>query len=175
MSHVDEPIEVVPSQDDWLSHGQRLRAEVCALLGLASGTVEHIGSTAVPGLAAKPVIDLMVGCPESERSEVAHRLSEVAGYEYLREHSPPGREYLRRRTSPPWSNVHVVELNAVLWRDNLVFRDFLRADPSAALEYANAKRSAVEQTGCLRAYSAAKADTVQRVLERARSWAGTRP
>lgn len=172
MSLVDEPIEVVAGRPEWLSQGQTPRTEVCAILGVTPATVEHIGSTAVAGLAAKPVIDLMVGCKEDQRTLLAERLADGADYAYLREFGAPGREYLRRRTCPPWSNVHIVELRGALWRDNLTFRDFLRSHPEAAREYASAKRSAAERTGHLRAYSAAKSATVLALLDRARLWSG---
>jgi GrpB-like predicted nucleotidyltransferase (UPF0157 family) len=77
----------------------------------------------------------------------------------------------RRRGSPPWSNVHVVVLDGALWRDNLAFRDFLRTHPDAAAEYAAAKRTAAGRESGLRAYSGAKARTVQELLDRARQWA----
>ncbi|GAA5027697.1 GrpB family protein [Actinopolymorpha pittospori] len=171
MHPVDEPIEVVAARSEWLAEGRALRHDLCAALGVAPATVEHIGSTSVPGLAAKPVIDLMVGCAETERRAVAEQITDLTGYEYLRGHGAPGREYLRRRTTLPWSNAHVVELNGDLWRDNLALRDFLRSAPEAVQEYAAAKRLAAEGTGWLRAYSAAKADTVVALLERARHWA----
>jgi GrpB-like predicted nucleotidyltransferase (UPF0157 family) len=166
----DEPIEVVPARPEWTLQGQALRAEICQALDVPPARVEHIGSTAVPGLAAKPLIDLMVGCSEEQRLAVAERLADCAGYEYPREFSAPGRAYLRRRMRLPWSNVHVVEMNGELWRDNLIFRDFLRCHPDAALEYAAAKRSAAEQAKRLRAYSTAKSTTVLALLDRARCW-----
>lgn len=173
MHPVDEPIEVVAARSEWLEVGRALRDDLCAALGVMPGTVEHIGSTSVPGLAAKPVIDLMVGSAATERRSVAQQVADRMGYEYLRDHGAPGREYLRRRTTLPWSNAHVVELNGDLWRDNLALRDFLRSAPEAVQEYAAAKRLAAERTGWLLAYSTAKADTVVALLERARDWART--
>jgi GrpB-like predicted nucleotidyltransferase (UPF0157 family) len=164
----DEPVEVVAARPEWVSQAQALRNEVWEKLGVTPARVEHIGSTAVPGLAAKPLIDLMVGCCDDQRVALAERLADRAGYEYLREFAAPGREYLRRRTAHPWSNVHIVELDGSLWRDNLLFRDFLRSHPDAAREYASAKRAAAEQAGRLRAYSTAKSDTVRALLNRAR-------
>lgn len=168
---VDEPIEVVTARSEWLEQGQALRNDLGAALDMATASVEHIGSTSVPGLAAKPVIDLMVGCAADERHSVAQRIADRMSYEYMRVHGAPGREYLRRRTRRPWSTAHVVELHGDLWRDNLMLRDFLRSDPEAAQEYAAAKRMAAERAGFLLAYSAAKADTVLALLERARRWA----
>ncbi|MGW5364945.1 GrpB family protein [Actinopolymorpha pittospori] len=113
-------------------------------------------------------------CRRADRGRaraVAEQIADLTGYEYLRDHGAPGREYLRRRTTLPWSNAHVVELNGDLWRDNLALRDFLRSTPEAVQEYAAAKRLAAERTGWLRAYSTAKADTVVALLERARHWA----
>ncbi|MFD2080120.1 GrpB domain, predicted nucleotidyltransferase, UPF0157 family [Actinopolymorpha cephalotaxi] len=170
MSPVDEPIEVVAARPEWQAQGQVLRMEVCDALGMDPACVEHIGSTAVAELAAKPVIDLMVGCRDDQRHPVAELLAHRVGYEYLHDFGAPGREYLRRRTGSPWANAHIVELGGTLWRDNLMLRDFLRGDPEAAREYGAAKKAAAVRTGHLRAYSAAKSDTVLTLLDRARAW-----
>lgn len=172
VTRADEPVEVVPASAEWAAQARVLRAEVLQVLDSGYDVdVEHIGSTSVPCLAAKPIIDLMVGCPDPLRSVIAGRIADQAGYEHLRDLSPTDREYLRRRGSPPWSNVHVVVLDGALWRDNLAFRDFLRTHPDAAAEYAAAKRTAAGRESGLRAYSGAKARTVQKLLDRARQWA----
>lgn len=134
--------------------------------------LEHIGSTAVPGLAAKPVVDILVGVEDVEpvRSEVAPRM-EAAGYDYFwrptsGDDGGPfypwfiGRDVAGRRVS----HIHVVTLdNAEQW-DRVAFRDHLRAHPAVAAEYAALKRELASRHGGDReAYTQAKTAFILRV------------
>ncbi|ARF79604.1 GrpB family protein [Kitasatospora aureofaciens] len=165
---LDEPIHLAPYDPAWAALGPALAdrlADGLWGLGVAAGA-EHIGSTSVPGLAAKPVLDVQIGCAPGETDAVVGHVRGL-GFEYLGEAGVPGRHYLRRRDDQP-ANVHVVELGGPLWADNLLFRDHLRAHPEEAARYARAKREAAGATGRLLAYSAHKAAAVAELLARAR-------
>ncbi|MFF2075307.1 GrpB family protein [Kitasatospora sp. NPDC058162] len=170
---LDEPIHVVPYDPTWAALGralaERLAAGLRGLPGAVGGAVEveHIGSTSVPGLAAKPVLDVQVGCAAGDVEAVAGHVRGL-GFEDLGESGVPGRRYLRRRSEQS-ANVHVVALGGRLWADNLLFRDHLRAHPEAAARYARAKREAAGATGRLLAYSEHKAATVAELLAEARA------
>jgi GrpB-like predicted nucleotidyltransferase (UPF0157 family) len=133
------------------------------------GTSSHIGSTAVPGLMAKPIIDMMLGLPRyPPPDEVINRLI-ILGYQDMREAGVPGRRYLRLRETQGF-NVHVVERGGEHWTSNLRLRDHLRADAGARERYAAAKQAAVANGGHrLLAYSAAKQAALSELL------AATRP
>ncbi len=128
--------------------------------------IEHIGSTAVAGMLAKPIIDIMVGVKATRASAIGLERLE---YEDMGEAGVPGRRYFRRRGTTNF-NIAVVDLDDAHWKANLALRDYLRADPRAAAEYADEKLSALrDSAGMLLAYSNHKADTIAALLRRAMS------
>ena len=135
--------------------------------------IEHVGSTAVPGLAAKPVIDIMPGVARA--SDLDRCVSPLVGlgYEYVPryEASLPRRRYFRKR--PPGSSsafhVHVVERGSEFWDRHLLFRDYLRAHPDVAREYERLKRELAPQFTDSNAYAEAKTDFIRSVENRARA------
>lgn len=167
MADLDEPVHVVAHDPAWARRGQALVRDLARRLAWAAADVEHIGSTSVPGLAAKPVVDVQVGCAPALVPAVVAAVRGM-GFEHLGTAGVPGREYLRRRSADP-ANVHVVERDGRLWRDNLLFRDFLRTRPDVARRYARTKREAAERAPTLLAYSALKAHMVAEIMAAARS------
>lgn len=163
---VDEPVELVAYDAAWPSRFAREHRRLRARIGCPA-TIEHIGSTAVPGLAAKPIIDIMIGVDPAHVDAVARAIV-AAGYEDLGEAGVPGRRYLRRRAARAY-NVHVVELGGQLWRDNLAVRDYLRRHPRQAARYAEAKRHAIASAPTLLAYSDGKAAFVEDLVRRSRA------
>ncbi|MFC8671018.1 GrpB family protein [Streptomyces sp. NPDC057199] len=166
MVDLDEPIHVVAYDPAWVQMGHALVRNLSRRLEWASASVEHIGSTAVPGLDAKPVIDVQVGCASAQIPGVVEAIRRC-GFEHLGSAGVPGREYLRRRSGHP-ANVHVMEHGGQLWADNLLFRDFLIARPDLARRYARSKHEAANQASDLLAYSALKARTVADIMAEAR-------
>lgn len=163
---LDEPVHVHdhdPEWSDWFDHeAQRLTAALPA-----GARIEHIGSTAVPDLAAKPIVDILIGLHDTVAAEEAAQAVANLGYQPLGEAGVPGRLHLRRRTRRSF-NVHIVALESDLWRNNLLLRDHLRRDASARLRYAEAKHAAIASGATtLLAYSNAKAPAVARLLREA--------
>ena len=134
--------------------------------------VEHIGSTAVPGLGAKPVIDILVGAPEI--SIIERRIPQLVenGYRYVQEFEKaiPERRYFTRIDGQPGSfHVHAVVLDSAFWRSHLAFRDALRADPALAGQYWKLKQQlAARFPNDRTAYTDAKSGFIRTVLARAR-------
>ncbi len=100
--------------------------------------VEHMGSTAVPGLAAKPILDILGGYPEDARLADYVRVLTSAGYEHRGEQGIPGREFFRRG-DPRSYHLHLTKIDSQFWRDHLAFRDRLRADDALRDAYARLK------------------------------------
>ena len=168
-----EPVFVVPYDPRWPSLFALERSRVEAALGAWVETVEHVGSTAVPGLDAKPVIDLLVGVRDVRNAGHCIRPLEEIGYSYWAENPNPDRmlfvKFAADRTSRI-HNLHVVEVEGDLWNDRLLFRDHLRAHPEAADEYVRLKHVLAERFRDDReAYTRAKTDFVLATLERARA------
>jgi GrpB-like predicted nucleotidyltransferase (UPF0157 family) len=130
----------------------------------------HVGSTAVPDLPAKPILDLLLGAPDLASIEA--RIPELTafGYRYKPEHEReiPERRYFSRPAADAAAiHLHAVVLGAALWRDHLAFRDALRSDPALAREYAELKRDlAVLHADDRAAYTDAKGPFITRVLAR---------
>ncbi len=134
--------------------------------------VEHVGSTAVPNLAAKPIIDIMVGIRTlAEAPLVVEPLANI-GYEYVPEYevTMPERRYFHKGPEMARTHhLHMVEPTSEFWKRQLAFRDYLRAHPDAAEEYARLKRGlAVQYQWDRNAYTDAKTEFVQAVLSKAR-------
>ena len=131
-------IEIVDHDPAWpgLFEGAaaRLRAAAPSLIV----AVEHIGSTAVPGLAAKPIIDLMPAVAPGRLDDLDRCVAPVValGYEYIADYEDelPYRRFFRLRRPDERHNVHLVELGGEFWARHLAFRDILRRRPDVAVE-----------------------------------------
>jgi GrpB-like predicted nucleotidyltransferase (UPF0157 family) len=144
-------------------------------LGSFTLAVEHVGSTAVPGLPSKPIIDLLVGVTSLEQAkERCIAPMEALGYVYLPEYASwiPGELFFRKGPPGPWTHhVHVMEPSHSRWEARLVFRDYLRAHPEAASAYANIKRAlAASSKGDIEAYRTGKDIFVEETTAKARRW-----
>src|SRR5213595_1571726 len=115
---------------------QRIRDE-CRLLPLR---LEHVGGTAIPGMCAKPVLDIVAGRPLGAPIFDYVVAFKGAGYEHRGEQGVPGREFFRRG-QPRAYHLHLVEAGGSLWCDYLAFRDYLRANTEAARDFADVKRA----------------------------------
>jgi len=130
--------------------------------------LEHIGSTAVPGLGARPVIDIAMGIPQTAKRHEYFAALRQLGYEHRGTDGVPGRDYFVRG-SPRSHHVHLVSWSSSLWNDWLLFRDQLRANPDAAREYDGLKRElSATFADEPREYSDAKGAFVRAVLRRVR-------
>jgi GrpB-like predicted nucleotidyltransferase (UPF0157 family) len=169
-----QPIEVVDYDPSWPRRYEEERDRIAAALGDAVVAIEHVGGTAVPGLPAKPVIDLMVGVEDIERAGPAVAGLINLGYEYVPEFESqlPQRRYFRRG-SPETHHVHMVAVGSDFWEEHLLFRDYLRSNPQAAEEYGKLKRGLADRFRFDRdAYRAGKVPFIDTVVDAARRQAG---
>lgn len=172
-----ERVEIVPYDPAWpalfAEEAARLRTVLPADL---IGRIEHFGSTAVPGLAAKPIIDMLVEVRSMEA--VAQSIAPILkceGYEYFwrdREPGLPGIDYawfIRRDAAGRRTHhIHCLEHGSSEW-ERLLFRDYLRAHPEAAREYGELKRRiAAEHPDDRVAYAKAKTDFIAAAMRAAR-------
>ena len=167
MSELDEPIQLVEYDAAWPALYEREALRIQSALDLPPAAIEHIGSTAVPELIAKPTIDLMLGTDALPPLPATVTTLQNLGYQSLGEAGIPGRYYFRLR-GPLSINLHLVLHSGEHWKSNLAFRDFLRSDADARSRYAAAKRAAIASGArSLLAYSDAKADEVARLVKEA--------
>ncbi len=162
----DAQVTVVIADYDpqWPAHFAALASAVAAALGPLLIRIEHIGSTAVPGLAAKPVIDLDAMVPTEAVAEAVRRLAAV-GYVYKGDQGIPGREAFRPPQGSVPHHLYVCPIGSSEFTAHLRFRDALRADRALAEEYSRMKRELAERfTSDRNAYCEAKTDFVRAVL-----------
>jgi GrpB-like predicted nucleotidyltransferase (UPF0157 family) len=160
-------VRLAPSNPQWPEAFQRLAAELRAALGEAAAAVEHVGSTAVPGLAAKPILDVVIGlAPDTDPDRVIATLERL-GYQYRGDKGEEGGLLLVLEDRPAHrvAHLHLVGHGDALWRRYLTLRDRLRSDPAAKAAYAGLKdHLAARYSEDRRAYTAAKAAFIARLL-----------
>ena len=168
-----DPVVIVPWQAAWADRYAEQRDRLQALFGDTEAIVEHVGSTAVPGLAAKPIVDMLLGVRHLADVEARIPALEADGWQYVPEHEAvlPERRFFARPTPRPRTHhLHAVEIDTPFWNDHLAFRDHLRTHPEDADAYAALKRALAARHGRDReAYTEAKTDFVRGVLARGRA------
>jgi GrpB-like predicted nucleotidyltransferase (UPF0157 family) len=158
-----DEITLVEYQSTWPG---LFETERCLLFS-AIGPIEHIGSTAVPGLAAKPILDMMAGLRTLPLGREAIAALSALGYEHLGENGIPGRHFFRKGM-PRTHHLHVVQDGSDFWRNHLLFRDYLRGHPEEADAYGRLKRALGERFRADRdAYSNSKTPYIEAVLRKA--------
>jgi GrpB-like predicted nucleotidyltransferase (UPF0157 family) len=146
-----------------------MEKERLARIFQGAAQIEHIGSTAVPGLGAKPIIDILVGTPDL--AIVERRIPDLAaeGFRYVPEFekSIPERRYFTKEDGQPGHfHLHAVVLDTHFWKRHLAFRDALRRDPELAQRYWKLKQRLASRFAHDRdAYTQAKAVFIREVEE----------
>lgn len=168
------PVEVVPYDPTWTSQYRAESQLVRAALGqLVDGGVleelEHVGSTSVPDLCAKPTIDMMGRIHPYPPSLKSIAALEAIGYTWRGEYGLPGRTYFTK--GPHDFHLHLVGFESEHWEWHLVFRDYLRARTRARQRYATLKLDLAERFRLDRpAYQEAKTDLITELSREASAW-----
>ena len=165
------PLVVIDYDPAWPHTYARWRHRIGAALGPAALGIEHVGSTSVPGLAAKPIVDIQVSVADlADERRYVPQLEEVGLA--LRSRDEMHRYFRPPAGQPRDVHVHVCAAGSQWERDHLLFRDYLRADPAACRRYAEAKRANVRRwSDDGWAYTEAKTGVVLDILEQAMDWA----
>ncbi|MEV4313521.1 GrpB family protein [Actinocrispum sp. NPDC049592] len=161
-------IEIVDYDPRWPGMAAAAIAGLTAALPEVFTAIEHIGSTAVPGLAAKPVIDLMAAVEHLET--VGQREDALLGLEFVRHLNGMTDRllYIRTDNGRLTHNLHIVTLASWPTRNQRILRDYLREHPADAERYAQLKRSIVAAGTHHGDYAAAKTDLIQELTDNAR-------
>lgn len=158
---------VVPYEPGWERQFKAERIILEATLGpWLAGPIEHVGSTSVPGLASKPVIDMIAPVPDLDAARAAYEPLRAIGYEH-REHRPEAHAFHKPALAQWWEethHLHLTELGSDIWRERLMFRDALRADRRLAAEYEAWKLRNARERGAESPYVSDKFPFVARVL-----------
>ncbi len=160
-----EPIVIHDYDPHWPALFEACRTRITSVLGPLAQRIEHVGSTAVPALAAKPIIDLIVVIPtRADLPAVIARL-QLLGYMHEGDGSISGREAFAAPPSAPTQHLYVCAADSLELARQVAFRDILRSQPATAQAYADLKRSLAERFRHDRtAYTEAKSEFVEHHL-----------
>lgn len=166
-----EPVEVVEYDPGWPGLYERERDLIADALGDLALAIEHVGSTAVPGLGAKPIIDIMVGVRRVADGERCVAPLRGLGYLHKGLDDIPGHRYFRKPVNGRRTHqIHMVEVGSEFWERHLLFRDYLREHPEEARDYYELKLRLAERFGTDRlGYNEAKTEFIRSAEGKARA------
>ncbi len=140
MADLDAPILIAPYGSTWPGLFESERNLLKDLLAQwLVGPIEHIGSTAVPGMPAKPVIDIMAAVKDLDSSQGAIPILETAKYCYAPYGADVQHWFCKPQPSARTHHLHLVPFTSTLWNETLIFRDCLRREPATAQRYIDLK------------------------------------
>ena len=158
---------VLDYDSNWPQVFEALRSSVWSAVSDIAISVEHVGSTSVPGVAAKPVIDMDVVVPEANVAEGIVRLTAI-GYSHQGDLGIPGREAFRRPPDSPRHHLYLCPASSPALANHLAIRNYLQANRLAARAYGDLKkRLASQYPGDIDGYVEAKTDFLVEILRKA--------
>lgn len=160
-------IRLVPYQPAWADLFQQEAERLSAALGGHVVRIEHVGSTAVPGLDAKPILDIVVAVRDMTDVAVFEEALKPLGYVHKGENDRPGRLYFVKRLPDERSTHHlnITELDTECWFTHVAFRDYLRDRAESRAEYRKLKQDLARRYQHDRAaYQEGKKEFIQRIL-----------
>ena len=160
-------VNLLTAHEVWAEQYQLEKARIIEAIGAHIIDIQHVGSTSIPGVPAKPILDILIGVEDFEEARVCIVPMEGIGYVYRGEYGIPRRHYFAKG-DPRTHHVHMVEKDSENWRVTVLFRDFLRSHPDAVRGYAEAKTRLAELYREDRAsYQRAKDKVVEGILDKA--------
>ncbi|NEZ54272.1 GrpB family protein [Leptolyngbyaceae cyanobacterium CCMR0082] len=164
------PVELSAYDLEWPAKFKAEKAFLIEVIGhWRWGSVEHVGSTAVSGLLAKPVIDIMFGVKSLEVSRPAIDVLTRNGYQYFPYKPDVMHWFCKPSDAVRTHHLHLIPYESELWQERIRFRDLLRSNRAIASDYAALKQALAERYHYDReAYTQAKWPFIQRVLEMAK-------
>jgi GrpB-like predicted nucleotidyltransferase (UPF0157 family) len=164
------PAQVVDYDSAWPDTFEEIRRRIELALSDVALVVEHVGSTAVPGLAGKPIVDLDVVVADASRVPIAIERLAAIGYEHQGDLGVIGREAFKPPADRPYHHLYVVVDGSRPHRDHVDLREYLREHPDEVHRYAERKRVIAHLLLADReAYTLGKSDLVEDMLARARA------
>ena len=165
-------VTIVEYRPEWRKLFADEKRVLQTALGEVSTQIEHIGSTAVAGLAAKPVIDLMVGLEDFSIADTLVPKIEALAYEYIKKYEavmPFRRFFIKEQAGIRTHQIHLVGIGSEFWERLILFRDYLRQHPGVAAKYALLKKElAGHEWADANEYADAKTEFIRKIENEAR-------
>jgi GrpB-like predicted nucleotidyltransferase (UPF0157 family)/predicted RNA-binding protein associated with RNAse of E/G family len=171
---VKSSVKIVAYDPKWPALYAEERDRILSVVGNKVAAIEHVGSTAVPGLGAKPVVDIMVAVRHLSAAKECIGLLESIGYEYVPQYEStiPERRFFRKGPGDVPNkhfHLHMVEYSSGFWERHLLFRDYLRIHPDVRQQYHELKKNlAKKHVSNREAYTEAKTSFIESVVAKAR-------
>lgn len=172
MDPSQEPVAVEPYQLEWLERYEHEHMLLQSVLDEAVLEIQHFGSTSIPGMWAKPTVDILLGTSRWPWPPMLDQALHDAGYVFYKAPRERWRVYLKS-----WQHLrrgyhlHIVEFASEHWIEHLLFRDYLRYNRHDAAVYAALKRDLAQSHEQDRgAYQHQKAELVMELMKRAKAW-----
>jgi len=166
------PVIIVGYDPRWPVLYKEEKRQILSVIGDRILAIEHIGSTAVPGLGGKPIIDIMVGVRRLSDAKGCIEPLATIGYEYVPEYEVliPDRRYFRKGPAERHRHLHMTEVNSDFWESHILFRDYLRAHQETAQAYYQLRKELAVRFGSdSLGFTEAKTEFIERVVEKARA------
>jgi GrpB-like predicted nucleotidyltransferase (UPF0157 family) len=164
-----DTVRLLPYTPEWKRLFEEEKYRLQAVVGPYVLDIQHVGSTSIPGMPAKPILDIAIAVRNFEEARVCIQPIEQLGYEYKAEFGTPRRHYFTKG-EPRTHHIHMNELCSQDWNNQIAFRDYLIQHPEIAREYAQVKQVLAQRYPKDRmAYLNGKAPFIERVLKLAMS------
>lgn len=164
-------VTIAEYDSQWPVMYEEEKERILSVIGHTVVAIEHVGSTSVPGLGAKPIIDIMVAVRRLADAAACVEPLQSLGYEYVPEHEVvmPERRFFRKGLRGAGTHhLHMVEQTSEFWERHLLFRDYLRAHPKVAQQYYALKKELAARYGSDRSsYTDAKTPFIESVVNQA--------
>ncbi|MEM9540459.1 MAG: GrpB family protein [Cyanobacteria bacterium P01_E01_bin.42] len=168
MTFLNSRIEICEYDPSWAKAFRDYAFTLQSVLGQLAMSIEHIGSTSVVGLAAKPIIDIDIAI--SSRLLLQETIAQLAKLNYTHQGNLeiPGREAFIQPQGTKQHHLYVCSVDTPNLHNHLIFRDYLRTHPDTVQEYGNLKKQLVQECGGDRnAYTMAKTEFIESILAKA--------
>ena len=162
-------VRLIPYTNEWARLFQEEKSHLLAAVVEYVLDIQHVGSTSMPGMIAKPIIDIAIAVKNFEEAKVCIKPIERLGYEYKGEFGIPRRHYFTKG-NPRTHHIHMNEISSRDWSDQITFRNYLLQHQEIAKEYVELKLALAQRYPTDRqSYTDSKASFVKRVLQLAKS------
>ncbi len=161
-------LRVSPYQEEWKNLFETEKRDIEKAIGDYIKDIQHVGSTSIPGMSAKPILDIAIAVKDFEEARICIKPLCDMGYTFRGENGIPRRHYFIKG-EPCTHHIHMLEKDNEEWEKLILFRDYLRSNQNIAEEYKELKRNLLQRLrGDRKAYQAAKADFVEAVIRKSR-------
>ncbi len=168
---MSDAVIIAPYDPEWPAIFQAIGRELRAALGDGALRIDHIGSTSIPGMSAKPVVDIQISVIGLEPAAAYEAALARCGFDWRADNPDLTKRYFRERAGARRTHIHVRRAGSFSEQAALLFRDYLRADPDDAAAYSELKRRlAAEHRDRREAYLDAKTPFIWQVMRRAAEW-----